>query len=66
MFGVWKEMSGVYGQGEMKEAKRLARDLRNITQHGSDDILVNLGYPPEAIRPMKDGHSLASEQLEDP
>jgi len=44
-FGVWKAMGGVYGQRELKEAKQLAHDLRNITQHGSDDILVNLGYP---------------------
>lgn len=62
-FGVWKTMSGVYGQRELKDAKQLARDLRNITQHGSDDILVNLGYPPEAIRPMQDGRSLTGEQL---
>jgi hypothetical protein len=62
-FGVWKQMSGVYGQRELKEAKQLARDLRNITQHGSDDILANLGYPPEAIRPMQDGRSLTGEQL---
>jgi hypothetical protein len=57
-FGIWKEMRGVYGQRELEDAKRLARDLRNISQHGSDDILVNLGYPPEAIRPLKDGRTL--------
>jgi hypothetical protein len=62
-FGVWKKMRGVYGQRELEEAKQLTRDLRNITQHGSDDILVNLGYPPEAIRPMQDGRSLTGEQL---
>lgn len=62
-FGIWKDMRGVYGQRELEDAKQLARDLRNITQHGSDDILVNLGYPPEAIRPMQDGRSLTGEQL---
>ena len=62
-FGVWKAMSGFYGQRDSKEAKRFARDLRNIAQHGSDDILVNLGYPPEAIRPMQDGRALTGEQL---
>lgn len=65
-FGVWKEMSGVYGQRELKEAKQLARDLRNITQHRSDDILVNLGYPPEAIRPMQDGRSLTGSSSGSP
>ena len=62
-FGIWKAMRGTYGQRELEEAKQLARDLRNISQHGSDDILVNLGYPPEAIRPMQDGRSLTGEQL---
>jgi hypothetical protein len=62
-FGIWNEMQGIYGGRELRDAQRLARDLRNITQHGSDDILVNLGYPPEAVRPLKDGRRLTGEQL---
>lgn len=61
--GMWKKMRGVYGQRELEDAKRLAQDLRNIAQHGADDILVNLGYPPEAIRPTQGGRSLTGEQL---
>ncbi len=44
-------MTGIYGQRELNEAKQLTRDLRTITQHGSDDILVNLGYPPKRSGP---------------
>lgn len=62
-FGIWKSMRGVYGQRELEDVKQLARDLRNITQHGSDDILVNLGYPPEAIRPLQGGRTITGEQL---
>lgn len=62
-YGVWKDLTHHYSQLELKEAKRLASDIRNITAHGSDDVLVNLGYPPEATRPMPRGRTLTGEQL---
>jgi hypothetical protein len=62
-YGVWKDLTHHYSQMELKEAKRLASDIRNITAHGSDDVLVNLGYPPEATRPMPRGRTLTGEQL---
>lgn len=51
-FRVWDEIRGSYSGKEIEEAKSLARDLRNMTAHGSDDTLVNLGYPPELIRKL--------------
>jgi hypothetical protein len=62
-FGVWDAMTGLYGRRELKDAQQLARDLRNITQHGSDDILVNLGYPTGALRRVQGGRTLTSEEL---
>lgn len=52
--GVWRELRGTYGQRELEVAKRLTRELRNITAHGSDDVLVNLGYPDDRQRHMRD------------
>jgi hypothetical protein len=60
---VWRDLTHHYSQLELKEAKRLASDIRNITAHSSDDVLVNLGYPPEATRPMPRGRTLTGEQL---
>jgi hypothetical protein len=37
------------------EAKRLTRDLRNVAAHGSDQVLLNLGYPDTRDRLMQDG-----------
>ena len=62
-YGVWKDLTHHYSQLELREAKRLASDIRNITAHGSDDVLVNLGYPREATRPMPRGRTLTGEQL---
>lgn len=62
-YGVWRDLAHHYSQLELKEAKRLASDIRNITAHGSDDVLINLGYPPEATRPMPRGRTLTGEQL---
>ncbi len=62
-YGVWKDLAHHYSQLELKEAKLLASDIRNITAHGSDDVLVNLGYPPEATRPMPRGRTLTGERL---
>ena len=62
-FGVWDEMRDHYGPRELSDAKQLTRDLRNITQHGSDDVLVNLGYPAEAIRPLSKQRSATGEDL---
>jgi hypothetical protein len=62
--GVWRELRGPYLQDEIEDAKQLARDLRNITLHGSDDTLVNLGYPPELIRELPNERQLLGEQLD--
>jgi hypothetical protein len=61
--GIWRELRGPYLQGEIEDAKKLARDLRNITAHGSDDTLVNLGYPPELIRTLPDNRHRQGEEL---
>lgn len=69
-FGVWDEIRDSYSGKEIEEAKSLARDLRNLTMHGSDDTLVNLGYPPELIRKLSrprkgddEGRSRSGEEL---
>lgn len=44
--------------------------MRNLTTHGSDDTLVNLGYPPELIRKLSgprkgngEGRTRSGEEL---
>jgi hypothetical protein len=62
-FGVWEELRNVYRAEELDQAQQLGRDLRNITQHGSDDVLVNLGYPKGARREVQGKRELTGEQL---
>jgi hypothetical protein len=62
-FGVWHELGNVYRAKELEEAQRLGRDLRDITQHGADDVLVNLGYPKGATREVQGRRKLTGEQL---
>ena len=61
--GVWDEIQPSYSAQEIEEAKSLVRDLRNVTVHGSDDILVNLGYPPEMIRLLPGIRKRSGEEL---
>ena len=37
--GVWRDLSGVYDQDELKAARRLGKDTRNIAAHGADGVL---------------------------
>jgi hypothetical protein len=62
-YGVWRELRRFYEQKELEELKDLTQDLRNITAHGSDDVLVNLGYPEASIRPMMGDRELTGQQL---
>lgn len=62
-YGVWRELRSSYDQKELEELKRLTHDLRNIAAHGSDDVVVNLGYPAASVRPMKGDRELTGEQL---
>ena len=50
--GVWTELHGAYTQREINDARKLAKHLRDIAAHGSDTVLVNLGYPPTLIRTL--------------
>ena len=52
-----------YLQAEIEEAKGLARDLRNVATHGSDDTLLNLGYPPDQKRVLRAGHERTGHEL---
>jgi hypothetical protein len=61
--GIWREMRGPYLQAEIEEAKGLARDLRNVATHGSDDTLLNLGYPPDQKRVLRAGHERTGHEL---
>lgn len=60
--GVWRGLKG-YTSRELNEAKRLSRDLRNIAAHGSDQVLLNLGYPRDLARPLKDGRIRSGQEL---
>lgn len=61
--GIWREMKDAYSQKDIKDAKALTRDLRNIATHGSDDVLLNLGYPPEQIRKFRGGRERTGAEL---
>jgi hypothetical protein len=56
-------LRGTYQQHEIEEAKGLANDLRNIAAHGSDDVLVNLGYPASAVRVLPGGRRRSGAEL---
>jgi hypothetical protein len=64
--GIWDEMKDAYLPSEIRQAKTLVRDLRNIAAHGSDDVLLNLGYPAGQRRRLRGktraGHELALAQ----
>lgn len=62
-FGVWSEIRASYSEKEIEEAKSLVRDLRNVSIHGSDDTLVNLGYPPELVRLLPGRRKRSGEEL---
>lgn len=62
-FGVWEELKDVYRPEELDQAQRLGRDVRDVTEHGSDDVLVNLGYPKGARRQVQGKRELTGEQL---
>jgi hypothetical protein len=39
------------------------RDVRNIAVHGSDAVLVNLGYPADAVRTMRGRRTVSGSEL---
>lgn len=60
---VWTQIESSYSRQEIQDAKSLTRDLRNVATHGSDDTLVNLGYPPELIRLLPGHRQRSGEEL---
>ncbi len=53
-YGVWDRLSEYgYLQSEVEEAQARLYQARNISTHGRDAVLVDLGYPPEAVRAMR-------------
>jgi len=60
---VWEQIESSYSRQEIQDAKSLTRDLRNVATHGSDDTLVNLGYPPELIRLLPGHRQRSGEEL---
>lgn len=62
-FKIWPEIEAAYSSKEIEDAKSLTRDLRNVATHGSDDTLVNLGYPPELIRLLPRHRQRSGEEL---
>jgi hypothetical protein len=61
--GIWRELRAAYDQKELEELKRLAHNLRDLAAHSSDDVLVNLGYPPDASRELTRQRLLMGDQL---
>lgn len=39
------------------------RDVRNIAAHGSDAVLVNLGYPADEVRTMRGKRTVSGSDL---
>lgn len=62
-FGVWRELDGAYDQRELRDAKQLGKDIRNIAAHGADSVLVNLDYPRTAKREFPDGRTIDGGDL---
>jgi len=62
-FGAWTSLGSAYRASDIAAAQQLGRDLRDITQHGSDDVLVNLGYPEERVRQVQGKRELTGQQL---
>jgi len=52
--GVWSDLTERgYSAQRIQQAHARIRDARNIATHGSDSVLVNLGYPAEATRTVR-------------
>ena len=63
LLGIWRDLAGPYTQGEIQDAIKLAKHLRNIAAHGSDTVLVNLDYPPTLTRKLTWNVQRIGEQL---
>ena len=61
--GLWRDLRASYDQRELEDAKQLVRDIRNISAHGSDSVLVNLGYPRKKRRALPGGREVSGHEL---
>jgi hypothetical protein len=61
--GIWRDLTGLYTQREIRDAGTLARHHRNIAAHGSDTVLVNLDYPRTLTRKLPRNIQKTGEQL---
>lgn len=52
-----------YTDSELDDAERRSYAVRNISAHGGDAVLVNLGYPADAIRTFRSQPAMPGTEL---
>jgi hypothetical protein len=60
--GVWNELVRGYDSDEVERVQRRLRVARNVAGHGADSVLLDLGYPENASRPVPRG-TVSGEDL---
>jgi hypothetical protein len=62
-YDVWKQLRASYSQREIRDAQRLARDLRNLAAHSAHAVLANLGFTATATRALGGARVVTGEEL---
>jgi hypothetical protein len=61
--GAWDNEDLRLSRERMRSLHARLRDVRNIAAHGSDAVLVNLGYPAAVVRTMRGARQVAGSEL---
>jgi hypothetical protein len=63
-FDVWRQLDDLRLTPErIKDVHARIHDVRNIGTHGSDAVLINLGYPADAVRTMRGQRTVSGSDL---
>jgi hypothetical protein len=61
-YGVWEHLRGYgYVQSEVEEAQARLYQARNISTHGRDAVLIDLGYPSDVVRALRKGEMAGAD-----
>lgn len=63
LLGIWSNLKGAYTQRELENARKLASELRNISAHSSDTVLLNLDFPTTLTRELSARVRRTGEEL---
>jgi hypothetical protein len=63
LLGIWRNLKGAYTQRELENARRLSSELRNISVHSSDTVLLNLDFPTTLTRELSARVRRTGEEL---